>query len=88
MMKILYTGDTVDNLKDTDVSPGLWGVILYLLTAGQKSLFYFYFYFTIILPFKLTIYMKFKKKQDDAGELKEANKAFLKGHLQNKNKIF
>ena len=27
MMKILYTGDTVDNLKDTDVSPGLWGVI-------------------------------------------------------------
>ena len=32
--------------------------------------------------------MKFKKKQDDAGELKEANKAFLKGHLQNKNKIF
>lgn len=26
-MKILYTGDSVDNLKDTDVSPGLWGVI-------------------------------------------------------------
>ena len=26
-MKILYTGDTVDNLKDTDISPGLWGVI-------------------------------------------------------------
>lgn len=32
----------------------------YLLTTGQKSLFYFYF--TIILPFKLIIYMKLKKK--------------------------
>ena len=28
-MKVLYTGDSVDNLKDTDVSPGLWGVILF-----------------------------------------------------------
>ena len=26
-MKILYTGDSVNNLKDSDVSPGLWGVI-------------------------------------------------------------
>ena len=46
----------------------------YLLTTAQKSLLYFYFYFTIILPFKLIIYMKFKKKQDEARELKEANR--------------
>ena len=46
----------------------------YLLTTAQKSLFYFYFYFSIILPFKLIIYMKFKKRQDEARELKEANR--------------
>lgn len=28
------------------------------------------------------------KKQDEAGELKEANRANEKDHLQNKNKIF
>ena len=36
------------------------------------------------MPFKLIIYMKFKKKnQDEARELKEANRANEKDHLQN-----
>ena len=58
MMKILYTGDTVDNLKDTDVSPGLWGVIPVNNWTKILILFLFLFY-KIILPFKLIIYMKF-----------------------------
>ena len=57
-MKILYTGDTVDNLKDTDVSPGLWGVIPVNNWTKILILFLFLFY-KIILPFKLIIYMKF-----------------------------
>jgi len=74
MMKILYTGDTVDNLKDTDVSPGLWGVIPVNNWTKILILFLFYYHFAII-------YMKLKK--DESRELKEANKAYEKGHLQN-----
>ena len=45
MMKILYTGDTVDNLKDTDVSPGLWGAIPVNNCTEILTLFLFLFYY-------------------------------------------
>lgn len=45
MMKILYTGDSVDNLKDTDVSPGLWGVIPVNNWTKILILFLFLFYY-------------------------------------------
>ena len=35
------------------------------------------FQFIIILPYKLNIYIKLKKKKDEAREPKEANKAYL-----------
>lgn len=47
MMKILYTGDSVDNLKDTDVSPGLWGVIPVNNWTKILILFLFYYHFAI-----------------------------------------
>ena len=50
MMKILYTGGTVDNLKDTDVSPGLWGVIPVNHNCTKiliLFLFLFYYHFAI-----------------------------------------
>ena len=43
-------------------------------------LFIYYFIFIIILPFKLNMYTKLKKK-DESREHKEANKAYEKDYL-------
>ena len=60
-MKILYTGDTVDNLKDTDVSPGLWGVIP--VNNWTKILILFLFLFCYHFAILVNYIHEIKKKK-------------------------